>query len=278
MGVAHRSMVFALAALLALVTISGAAYVAVTEPFSATLHNGGSIYLGKVGPGQTFYVIISSDTTNSSGTMINRGWNQFVVYGLPGGWIGVNSSLNTQYLAVRVTPSPSAPNGLYNFSMRAVNIGNTSGLGNLTFSAAVNVTPNVFELDVYPQVISIAPGQPAVVHVTINNTGVSDSPFLINSSGLPAWNSTLEEIALHGKSSNFNYTVYENTSGTWNLNVRVVSTESPLVYKETNVTLEVGESVLSDYGAIGDGAVAFPIIYEPVYAIMYLINGIIKSV
>ena len=48
--------------LLALGAMSSAAgtYVNVTEPYNATLTNNGSIYLGKVGPGQTFSITISS--------------------------------------------------------------------------------------------------------------------------------------------------------------------------------------------------------------------------
>ena len=56
---------------LAVVALSHATYVNITEPFNATVQQNGSIYLGKVGPGQTFYVTISAATTNVSGAIVN---------------------------------------------------------------------------------------------------------------------------------------------------------------------------------------------------------------
>ena len=69
-------LVAALAMAILLPAIAGASYVNITEPFNATIQQNGSIYLGKVGQGQTFYITISAETSNSSGRTYNIGWDE----------------------------------------------------------------------------------------------------------------------------------------------------------------------------------------------------------
>jgi hypothetical protein len=251
-------------------------YVNVLEPYNYTVYNNGTIYLGNVGPGQPFYVTISSTTSNSTGFLLNYGWNKLVVTGLPSGWIGVNSSLNNQALSAKVSVAPLASNGKYTFKLTAINIGNYSKIGSVTFNAVVNVTPNVFSTKVSPLRVTTGPGQPADIHVFINNTGVSDSPFVISIDGLPAWTYQSTVIALHHTSGSFLYPVYENEPGVYNLRLNVTSASSPLIHSSTNMTLVIKASLPGDYSAIGEGSVGFPIIYAPAYAVMYIIGEIGK--
>ncbi|MCL4411721.1 hypothetical protein M1329_02205 [Candidatus Marsarchaeota archaeon] len=266
-------LVFAIAAFM-LLSMAGASYVSILEPYNATISGAnGSIYLGKVGPGQTFTVTISSTTTNSSGTLLNYAWNEFNVSDLPQGWIAKNSGLYRQTLSVEVTPSSNARNGTYSFMLTAINIGNYSKVGSVSFKAYVNVTPDVFHLQVSPKSVASGVGSPTNIYITINNTGVSDSPFVINVSGLPAWSVAPQAvIALHHTTGTFIYPIYQYTPGVYKADVHVSSLESPLVYKSENVTLTVRASLSSDYKAIGMGSVTFPIVYEPAYAVMYLIS------
>ncbi len=261
-----------------LISSASAAYVTVTEPYNSTLNQGGSIFLGKVGPGQTFYITVSAQTQNKTGYTFSRGWNKFIASNTPAGWIVQNSSLNGQSLSIKITPNPNAQNGTYSFNLTAINLGNYSHLGTLSFVALIQVTPNVFKLQVNPTNVSAGPGQPAHIEVTINNTGVSDSPFVIKMSGLPAWNQTESVIALHGTVGNFSYPVYENEPGVYHAQINVTSGSSPLVYKRSNVTLQIRASVFNDYKALGEGAITIPIIYEPIYAVMYIISQIISSI
>lgn len=252
--------------------LSSATYISIVEPYNATLYNNGTIYLGKVGPGQPFYITAESAAVNASGTVIERGWNHMYATGLPGSWVVSNSSIYSKYLSVKITPYANAANGTYMFNVTAENFGNYSKLGAVRFTAYVNVTPDVFALSVSPTNISVGPGQPASVLVNINNTGVSDAPFHITTLGLPAWNSSMEVIALHDTSKTFSYPVYEDEPGLYSATMYVSSVASPLVHKESGITLLVQASVPNDYSAIGSGSVAFPIIYEPAYAVMYLIR------
>lgn len=267
---------FAVLAMLSLVGMSAASYISIVEPYNATLYNNGTIYLGKVGPGQPFYITAISDAVNKSGVTIVRGWNQMYAAGLPSGWVITNSSTYSKYLSVKITPYANASNGTYNFTIIAKNFGNYSKLGNVSFTAYVDVTPNVFTLNVSPSEINTGPGQPSEVSVLINNTGVSDAPFYISVEGLPASTQKQEVIALHKTSRIFSYPIYENEPGRYTATIYVSSVASPLIHKEANVTLLVQASLRNDYMAIGSGTVAFPIIYEPAYAVMYLI-GLLTS-
>ncbi len=255
-----------------MVALSRAAYVNITEPYNATIQQSGSIYLGKVGPGQTFYVTISAATKNSTGGEFSIGWDELNVSGLPDGWISQNSPLYTSSPSAKIAVSPNAANGTYGFNITAINVGNYSKLGSLKFTAYVNVTPDVFKLSVTPVNINVAPGVPADIYVTINNTGVSDSPFNITVHGLPAWNYSSTVIALHHTEQRFIYPVYESEPGKYHIQLYVSSISSPLIYKQSNITLVTKASVANDYAALGKGALTFPIVYAPAYAIMYLIS------
>lgn len=270
----NRRMPYIISALflLAFLSIPVAASINITEPYPAIVPNNGSMYLGKVGPGQPFYVTAESTAINASGIPIERGWNQLNATGLPAGWVVTNSSVYSEYLTVRITPSSTAANGTYTFRLIARNFGNYSKLGIVEFTAYVNVTPDVFSLTVNPYNITTGPGEPSNIYITINNTGVSDSPFYINAQGLPAWNGTEDVIALHQTSRTFVYPIYEYEPGTYKARMYVGSTASSLVHKQANVTMVVRASVPNDYKAIGYGAAVFPVIYEPVYAVMYLLR------
>jgi hypothetical protein len=158
-----------------------------------------------------------------------------------------------------------------------VNVGNYSKLGSVNLRAYVNVTPDVFKLSATPTSLSAGIGQPASIYVLINNTGVSDSPFVISMEGLPAWDSNSTVIALHNTSQSFVYPVYGSEPGIYHPTLRVSSISSPLIYKQTNITLTIAASIPNDYSALGEGTLAFPVIYEPAYAVMYLISLLLKG-
>ncbi len=270
------ALIFMVAALM-LPQLASASYVRVIQPFNTTVYAQNSmVYIGKDGPGQTFYITISAATTNSTGAINNLGWNKLVVTGLPHGWIAQNSSLYNPTLSVKITPAATAPNGTYRFNLTAVNVGNYSKLGALRFVAEVNVTPDVFKLGVSPSTAYVGVGSPIDIYVSINNTGVSDSLFLISLSGLPAYNITQSVIALHHTTETFTYPVTLGEPGVYNVNISVKSVASPLIYKQSGVRIVTQATLLNDYYATGSGITAFPIVYEPVYAVMYLISLIFR--
>ncbi len=273
--------VFSVFAFLLLTTIliaSSPTYLKITGPVSSTIYNGMNISLGKVGPGESFYVMASASTANASGVPVNIGWNLLKASEVPAGWSSQQSTLYENPMKLKVTVSPDAQYGTYKMVLKAININNYSGLGNLTFTVFINVTPNVFNLKINPQNVSVGTGQPANFQVTINNTGASDDPFIINAYGLPSWNVSDEVIALHSKTSTFTYPVYVDEPGVYSFNITVSSASSFLISKSYRIHFISKATLLNDYKAIGKGVVLSPIIFEPEYAFMlflsYLYNAI----
>ena len=263
--------VLPLFAVLALIGLAGATYVSVQGPVNANLTNNGFVYLGKVGPGESFYILASATTTNASGAVVNIGWDRLEAINLPSGWSMQASPLYENPMKLKVSV-PYNISGTYNLTIRAVNVGNYSRLGNLTFTSQVDVTNNVFNVSVSPRNISAGVGQPVDINVKIVNTGIADEPFNISAQGLPAWNFSDDVIALHSRTSSFVYPVYVNEPGIYPFNLTITSATGHLVQDEYPISFSVVASLYNDYSAIGNGVVLSPVIFEPVYAIDYLLS------
>ncbi len=265
-------MPFILAAF-AVVSLSNATYVAVQGPVSANLTNNGFVYLGKIGPGESFYVLASATTTNASGVVVNIGWDRLEAVNLPNGWVGQSSPLYENPMKLKIT-APYNTTGTYNLTIRAVNVGNYSRLGNLTFTAQVDVENNVFNITVNPTQISSGVGQPTNININIVNTGISDEPFNISAQGLPAWNFSEDVIALHSTTTSFTYPVYVDEPGSYPFNLTITSATNHLIQQPYPISFSVVASLYNDYSAIGKGVILSPVIFEPAYAIEYLISYI----
>jgi hypothetical protein len=70
--------------------------------------------------------------------------------------------------------------------------------------------------------------------------------------------------------------VYENEPGEYHIQLYASSIASPLIYEQSNITMVARASVGNDYAALGQGALTFPIVYAPAYAVMYLISLLAK--
>ncbi len=253
---------------------ASATYLTVEGPVSALLYNNGTLNVGKVGPGESFYVLASPATANASGVIVNIGWDRLEAVTLPSGWSAQPSPLYENPMKMKITVGSTTVNGTYTMVLRAVNVGNYSKLGNLTFTAEINVTPDVLSTNVTPVDVVAGVGQPVNLNIAINNTGASDDPFLINVYGLPAWNQPTEVIATHSTSNTYLYPIFENEPGVYTFNLTINSTTSPLIHKTYPITLTVQSSLINDFSATGQGVVLSPIIYEPAYAVMLLISDV----
>jgi hypothetical protein len=253
---------------------ASAMYLAVEGPVPALLYNNGTLNLGKVGPGESFYVLASATTANQSGAIVNIGWDELKAVKLPPGWTAEASPLYQNPMKMKITVAPYAANGTYNLTIMAVNVGNYSKLGNLTFTAYINVTPSVFSASAAPTVLATGVGQPANIKIVINNTGASDDPFLINAHGLPAWNVPTEVISTHDSAGIYLYPIFIDEPGVYHFNLTINSTTSPLLRRSFPITLTAQSSLINDFSATGQGVVLSPVIYEPAYAVMLLLSDI----
>ncbi len=261
-------LVYAMLTMVLMSLSVGATYLTIVEPVSATINNGGGIYLGKVAPGESISVEASPTTSNALGVLLPQGWDTMEALNLPNGWTAQPSPKYSSVMKLKITVSPNATNGTYAIGIRAVNLGNYSGLGNLTVAANVTVTPDVYNISVYPANIRSGIGQPVNLYIAVNNSGASDDPFVISSSGLPAWNASDEVISLHGTNDVYTYPVFVDEPGVYNFNISVKSTTSPLIHYTYKERLVAQASLLNDWNAVGQGAILSPIILEPAYAFM----------
>ncbi|MCL4383217.1 MAG: hypothetical protein M1168_00425 [Candidatus Marsarchaeota archaeon] len=253
-------------------------YINIIKPINQTIYNANTIYLGRTGPGQTFLITISAQTSARNGTVYNLGWNHFIAYNVPKNWTVVNSSLNNKFLTIQIKPSPYAKTGLYTFTLEAINTGNYSKLGIFKFNASINVTTKVYNIGIKNKNLVSGIGQPINIEIIINNSGVSDTPFTISSHGLPNSNETVSLISLHNSTQEVLYPIFATEPGIYNVNVSIAALSSPLIYKTENINLTIKSTLLNDYIAIGNGALIFPVIYEPAYNLMYIIYSIGKLI
>jgi hypothetical protein len=268
-----RGLLFLISLSMAIFSAS-ASYLIVQGPVSGLLYEGGNITLGKIGPGESFYILASATTQNKSGAIINIGWDTLKAIELPQGWTAQPSPLYENPMKMKITAAQDTSIGTYKIVVRAINVGNYSKLGNLTFNAYINVSKDVFSAKVEPQSLVAGIAQPVNVKIMINNTGASDDPFMINAYGLPAWDVPTEVIASHTTISTYYYPIYVNEPGEYNFNLTVNSTTSPALRQTFQIKLVAHSSLLNDYSATGQGVVLSPIIYEPAYAFMLLLNNL----
>lgn len=261
-----------------MLTCVSASTLQIQGPISGSLNNGGTIYLGKIGPGQSFYISASADTLNASGTYVKIAWDTLNATSLPSGWTSQASPLYADPMKMKITVPADAQNGTYKMQITAIDLQNYSRVANVTFSAYINVTPNVFSLSVTPTAIEVGPGQPTNLYVTINNTGVSDNPFIISAQGLPAWNVTDSVIALHLTQSQFVYPIYVGEPGVYSFNLTVSSSASQLIRQSYQIHLTSHASVTNDYDAVGQGILLTPVMYEPAYAFMLFLGQVYKAI
>ncbi len=257
-----------------LISAVSATYLNIQGPVQATMHNGDGIYLGKVGPGESFYVSASATTTNATGYQVNIGWDQLKAENLPQGWYSQPSLLYANPMQIKVTVPNTEVNGTYNFTLEAVNVQNYSRLGNISVMAYVNVTPDVFNVSVSPTDIQSGISQPTNLRIVINNTGISDDPFNINLIGLPAWNLSDQVVQLHLSKSDYVYPVYVNEPGEYNFNLTLSSTTSPVLKRSFPIHLVAAATLGNDYKAIGQGVILSPIIFDPSYELMLFLSYI----
>lgn len=254
--------------ILLLTGVNATTYLGVIAPVSTAIYSNQSFYLGKVGPGESFYVLATPNTTNMNGTYVNIGWDTLQAVNLPKGWSSQASPSYENPMKMKITVSSNAQYGTYTLEIRAVNFQNYSGLGNLTFFGLVNVTPNVFKVSVSPTSLSSGIGQPTNLYITINNTGISDDPFVIHAEGLPVWNVSDEVISLHSTKNTFTYPIFGNEPGVYGFNLTVTSATSSMLTESFPLKLTVQESLFNDYNAVGNGIGLSPIIFEPAYVFM----------
>ena len=274
----------ALVAIMLVSVVACADYLNVIEPIRSTLMSQQTIRVGDAGPGQTFAIV--ADRASDGGNCVNNycqyGWDQLVpindtISPIPDGWEVQASQTQETPMRAKIKIGPITPDGQYLIGMKAVDEGNYDGLGNLTFYVNVTVTRDVFTISVDPSSAEAGVGEPAIYNVKITNTGVASDPFEISvkDGTLPAWSYKKSALVDYGSEKIVPYEVVLNEENTKTFTLVVNSLSSPLIHAEVPLVVNARSSIVNDWKATTHGLTIFPIILEPVYALMGLIGNLL---
>lgn len=261
--------------LLALALLAGAVFpVQMIEPMLMEISDGQTVDLGVMGPGQT--VEFQLHPKVYKGGIHGIGGNYDLAYAgpLPQGWSSQKSQLYGSPLQVKITADPHAEEGAYTIPVVVEDEGNGEELGTLTFYARVEVSEDVMDFSVSPQRRTVGIGQPARFEILVNNRGSAGDTFRISSKGVQKWDFTkLVYIPPHS-SKVITYEVAAFEEEAYSSLISVESSSSERVSASEPILLYVQPDLLSDYKAVNNGALFFPIIEAPVYALIGLLSNL----
>jgi hypothetical protein len=117
-------------------------------------------------------------------------------------------------------------------------------------------------------------GQPARFEIVVNNKGNAGDTFRISSKGVHKWDFTKLVYIPPQSSKVISYEVAAFEEESYSSLITVESSSSGRVSASEPIILHVRPDLLSDYKAVNNGALFFPIIEAPVYALIGLLSNL----
>jgi len=250
-------------------------YINIADPTIQTLHNGDTVYVGVIGPGQTIPVRFDAITTSGGKFGVGGRWDYIEVTAVPQGWKGFNSQLHENPLQINVKADPLAPEGNYSVIATVVDENNGDLMGNLTLNLVFTVSHEVYSYTVYPEHITVGAYQPARFHININNMGNAPDTFVISTEGINTWTFKKTVYVPPKDSREVIYEVVGNDEETYSLTILIKSESTPLLQGSKNVTVDVKSDLRADYKSIVNGMLIFPITESTLYAFLGLLSNAI---
>jgi hypothetical protein len=269
-----RALIFVFIVLLVF-GIKIASAIEILAPVNKEVKNGDVIYVGAIGPGQTLTVLINPKVT--TGGIFGKGgdYDNAIFTAFPEGWKAYGSKFYGRPLQVMITADKNAAEGDYFANITVIDEHGAEQLENITFTIKINVTWDVLNVDVSPEVANVGPSQPARIYITVTNKGTASDTFEITGAGVKRWDFTKNLYVAAGSSKRIVWELVGNEEETYNANIKVVSLSSPSIIKyEKNITVNViPQSVLSDYKATNNGIIIFPLLENLVYSLAGLFSA-----
>ncbi|MBN2121624.1 hypothetical protein JW721_01010 [Candidatus Micrarchaeota archaeon] len=244
------------------------------EPILTEISDGQTIELGTMGPGQT--VELQLHPKVYEGGIHGIGGNYDLAYAgsLPQGWSSQKSKLYGSPLQVKITADPYADEGTYTLPILVEDEGNGEELGTITFYVHVEISTDVMDFSVSPSERTVGIGHPARFEILINNHGNAGDTFSISSEGVAKWDFTKLVYIPPQSSKVISYEVAAFEEEDYSSLITVESSSSSRVSASEPITIHVQPDTLSDYKAVNNGALLFPIIEAPVYALIGLLSNL----
>ncbi|MFH1200002.1 MAG: hypothetical protein V1708_02955 [Candidatus Micrarchaeota archaeon] len=267
---------FASAALFlaALFTLNAnAAHVAVTDPVSSQIMQGGSIDLGAVGPGQRIEIEITRKLGELDIEGKEKHWERLVVLkdSLPLHWTAQDSQYYEEKMKAFVLVPSDAADGEYEFALQAID--QYGGTPPLDFRAKVKITRDVFSFRILQDRVSAGAGQPALYTMTLINTGSASDAFEVEAaSGLPSeWMYKKKVFVPHNSQKQLQYEVIATDQGEFRVGFKATSVSSERITATATAGLSAYSSLMEDAKAASRGVLLFPGIEQAVYSLIGLI-------
>lgn len=261
--------------ILAFALLVGAIFsIQMIEPALTDITDGETIDLGAIGPGQTVELQLHPKVYEGGIHGIGGNYDLAYATGLPAGWTSQKSKLYGSPLQVKITADKHAEEGLYTIPVVVEDEGNGEELGTLTFYVRIEVSEDVMDFSVSPAEKTVGIGQPARFEITVSNTGSAGDTFRVSAQGVPKWDFTKMVYIPPRSSKTITYEVAGLEEETYESLISVESSSSPRVSGSSPITLNVYPDVVSDYRAVNNGALLFPVIAAPVYALIGLLSNL----
>lgn len=270
-------LLFILISFLYLLQFSFSYSLEVLEPKKFTIQNGSEIEIGDVGPGQTFAIAVSPKVSTGGRYGLGGAYDRMFITSLPPDWTFENSKFYTDPLQAFVTISKNASEGTYEVLVTLWDEAGEYGLGdNLTFKVKVNVKKDVLDMEVSPSSVLVGAGQPARYTITIFNKGAANDLFTISSSGVKNWEFKKNIYIPAFSSKTVVYEVVGQEEENYKLTIKATSSSSDLISIQKDVSLYIKTNLLSDYLAINNGVILFPLTQSSVYYLASIIGNILS--
>lgn len=248
--------------------------VPMLEPFQKEISDGDVVYLGEIGPGQT--ISISIDGRPKTGGIYGIGgtYDMATVTGLPQRWEAQDSDWAGVPLQVKITADKSAREGEYTARINVLDDGDKEKLGNITFTAKVNITYDVLSASLDGSTKEVLSGQPARFYITVTNKANTGDAFSVSSSNVRGW-AFKKYVYVPAQSSRvIYYEVASAEEAEYFPSIEVVSQSSSLINETLNATVKISPTLGADFKAVNNGMLFFPAMSGIIYSLAGLISNI----
>ncbi len=250
--------------------------IEMVRPISKNIEDGDIVFVGVIGPGQTFEVLIKREVT--TGGIYNTGgsYDRAIVTGLPEGWKVQDSELYANPLQVKITAAKNASEGEYFANITVIDEQGSEKLDNITFKVKIKIIWDVIGVDVTPEKTTVGPLQPARVYITVTNKGTASDTFEITCTGQKRWEFAKNLYVASGSSKTVTLEIIEKEQENYIGEIEVKSVSSPDIIKyEKNISISVvNQNVFDDYKATNNGILIFPMLESLIYSLAGLLSNL----
>lgn len=257
--------------LLILITLSFS--INILKPINDKIIDGKRYYLGKIGIGQAFEVVIEREETKG-GIFGEGGYYDYAyAFQLPQGWNSIPSALYGNPLQVIIKSPENAEEGTYVIGIAVVDENNAEGLGTKRFFIEIEVVENIMDAQLLTKSQKGGISQPIQYSVSVTNKADIGDIFVVE--GISHNNYFYREVYIPPHSTQeiiieFSYP----DEGTYEGEINVYMKESPnRIRKSFKVTSIVHSSLIHDFQSLPKG---FPLFYV-INLLSYYIISFISS-